>query len=236
MKLLLLANGSHSWERWIKRWGLSFLIDDDIMFDAFGDVRVLMGNLSRFKVDVGRIEQVVVSHEHWDHVGGLYSLLAHKSGLKVYLPSHAMVLKDKILAWGKQVVEVTVPVTLKDKVYLSGEIIGGYAKKQIAEQSLVLETQKGLVVVAGCAHPGIVEIVRHVKKVFQKSVYGIVGGFHFKDHSLKDINVEVNRLREAGIELVMPLHCTGARAVKVFQQVFGSGCVLLREGQETVFV
>ena len=44
MKVRLLANGSRPWERWIRRWGLSFLIDDDILFDAFGDARVLMGN------------------------------------------------------------------------------------------------------------------------------------------------------------------------------------------------
>ena len=165
MKLKLLANGSHPWERWIKRWGLSFLIDDDILFDAFGDARVLMGNLRRFKVDIGKIEHVVISHEHWDHVGGLCSLLMQKPGLKIYLPSHAdIVLKDKIHGWGGDVVEVTGAVKLKDGVHLSGEIIGCYAGKQMPEQSLVLETQKGLVVIAGCAHPGIRAIVKHVKE------------------------------------------------------------------------
>ena len=101
MKVRLIANGSRPWERWIRRWGLSFLIDDDILFDAFGDARMLMGNLRRFKVDIGKISQVVVSHEHWDHVEGLRSLLAQKPGLKIHLPHHAdVVLKDKIRAWG----------------------------------------------------------------------------------------------------------------------------------------
>lgn len=65
MKVRLFANGSRPWERWIRRWGLSFLIDDDILFDAFGDARVLMGNLRRFNVDIEKIRCVVISHEHW---------------------------------------------------------------------------------------------------------------------------------------------------------------------------
>ena len=237
MKLKLLANGQHSFEHWFKRWGLAFLINDDIVFDTFGDARVLMENLRQFKVDIGKIEQVVISHEHWDHVGGLCLLLKQKPGLKVYLPSHAdIVLKDKICGWGGEVVEVTRALKLKDSIHLSGEIMGCYAGKPMPEQSIVLETQKGLVVIAGCAHPEINIIVKRVKEVFQKSVYGVIGGFHLKDHSLEGINIEVANLKEEGVNMVMPLHCTGARAQKIFQQAFGLGYVSIREGQETIFV
>lgn len=233
MKVRLIANGSYSWERWIRRWGLSFLVDDDILFDAFGDARVLMGNLRRFKVDVGQIRQVVVSHEHWDHVEGLRPLLAQRPGIKVYLPHHAdRVLKDNIRAWGGDVVEVGGAVRLKDGVHVSGEIVGRYADKDMAEQALVLETGKGLVVVAGCAHPGIVTIVQGISQAFSKPVYGVIGGFHLKNRTTEEIGVEAARLQAAGVDMVVPLHCTGARAEKIFQQVFGSGLILLREGQE----
>ena len=233
MKLKLLANGSRPWERWIRRWGLSFLIDDDILFDAFGDARVLMGNLRRFKVDIGKIRQVVVSHEHWDHVEGLRPLLAQKPGLKIYLPHHAdFVLKDKIRVWGGDVVEVSGSARLKDGVHVSGEIIGRYADKDMPEQAVVLETREGLVVIAGCAHPGIVTIVNSVKKAFRKPVHGVIGGFHLKNRTVEEIGLEAARLKAAGVDMVVPLHCTGARAEKVFKQVFGSGCLLAREGQE----
>lgn len=233
MKVRLIANGSRPWERWIRRWGLSFLIDDDILFDAFGDARVLMENLRRFKVDIGKISHVAVSHEHWDHVEGLCPLLAQKPGLKVYLPQHAdVVLKDRVRTWGGEVVEVSGPVRLKDGAHVSGEIIGRYADKDMPEQAVVLETGKGLVVVAGCAHPGIMTIVNRVKKDFQKNVHGVIGGLHLKDRSVEEIGLEAARLKAAGVEMVVPLHCTGARAEKVFGQVFATGCLFLREGQE----
>ncbi len=233
MKIKLLANGSQLWERWIRRWGLSFLIDDDILFDAFGDARVLMGNLRRFKVDIGKIQHVVISHEHWDHVEGLCFLLPQMPGLKIYLPRHAdTVLKDKIRAWGGDVIEVGDPVRLKDGIYVSGEIIGRYADKDMPEQALVLEAETGLVIIAGCAHPGIQTIVNQVKRSFRKPVHGVIGGFHLKDNSLEDIGAVADGLKGSGVEMVSPLHCTGAKAEKVFKQVFGAGCVLLREGQE----
>ncbi len=235
MKVKLIANGSRPWERWIRRWGLSFLVDDDILFDAFGDARVLVGNLRRFKVNIGKIQHVVISHEHWDHVEGLRPLLAQKPGLKIYLPRHVdAVLKGNIRVWGGDVVEVNGPVRLKDGVHVSGEIIGRYVGKDIQEQAVVLETGKGLVVLSGCAHPGIMIIVNCVKKDFRKPVHGVIGGFHLKDRSMEDISLEVARLKAAGVDMVAPLHCTGAKAEKVFKQAFGSGCLLLREGQEMV--
>ncbi len=233
VRIKLIANGSHPCERWIGRWGLSFVIDEEILFDAFGDAWALMGNLNRFKVDIDKIRQVAISHEHWDHVEGLCSFLERRPHLKVYFPQHSdKNIKDKISVWGGDVVEVKGPVKLKDGVYLSGEIATRYADKAMFEQALVLETEKGLVIVAGCAHPGIMKIVNRVKKDFLKPVYGVIGGFHLKGYTMEDIALKAARLKAAGINMVVPLHCTGAKAKKVFQQVFGSGCLVLREGQE----
>jgi len=233
MKIRLLANGSHPWERWIKRWGLSFLIDDDILFDAFGDARVLMVNLRRFKVDICGIKEVVVSHEHWDHVEGLWPLLMQKPWLNIYLSQNAdPALKDKIRAWGGNVFEVSDPVRLKDGVHVSGEIMGRYADKDMPEQTMVLETEKGLVIIAGCAHPGMLTIINHVKKAFCKPVHGVIGGFHLKDYSREEIGAVVDGLKSAGVDMVAPLHCTGSRAEKSFRESFGNQCFLLREGQE----
>jgi 7,8-dihydropterin-6-yl-methyl-4-(beta-D-ribofuranosyl)aminobenzene 5'-phosphate synthase len=233
MKIRLIANGSQPWERWVRRWGLAFLIDEDILFDAFGDARVLMGNLCRFKVDLTKIRWVVISHDHWDHVDGLRLFLMKRPGMDVNVPNRADAeVKAKIRLWGGNVVDVVGSVQIKEGVYSSGEIIGKYDGKDMPEQSLVLETGKGLVVVAGCAHPGIVTIVNHVRKIFRSPVHGVIGGFHLKDHSVEDIGIEATRLKAAGVDMVVPLHCTGARAEKVFKQVFGAGCLLIQEGQE----
>ena len=236
MRLRLLASGSRPWERWIRRWGISFLVDDDILFDAFGDGHVLMHNMRRFKVDTGAIRQVAVSHEHWDHVDGLRLFLGKRPGVKVFVPQHADgKVKNRIRDWGGDVVDNIRPVRLKEGVYLSAETIGRYKDKGIPEQALVLETVKGLVIVAGCAHPGIMKIVSRVKKDFRKPVYAVIGGFHLKNRSMEDISIKAARIKAAGITKVFPLHCTGARAERVFEQAFGAGCCLLREGQEIKF-
>jgi len=236
MRVKLIANGSCPWERWTRRWGLSFVINDNILFDAFGDARVLMVNLHRFKVDIGKIEKVVVSHEHWDHVDGLKPFLTEKSGVGVYIPVKADAgVKTKIRLWGGSVIDVAGPVKIKEEVHLSGEIIGKYDGKNIPEQALVLETSKGLVVIAGCAHPGIADMVCRIKKDFGKNVSGVIGGFHLKERLLEDIGMEAARLKTAGVQMAVPLHCTGSKASKIFQQVFGPGCLLLQEGQEISF-
>ncbi len=236
MRIKLIANGSLPWERWVRRWGLSLLIEEDILFDAFGDPRVFMGNLRRFRVDVGSIGQVVVSHEHWDHVDGLRPLLAQKPRLKIYLPHNADVaLKDKLRHREGDVIEVDGPVGIGRGVRSTGQIGGRYAGRDMPEQALVLEARKGLIVVAGCAHPGIMTIVNHVKRSFRQPVHAVIGGFHLKDRSAEDISVEAARLKAAGVEIVVPLHCTGRRAEQVFRHVFGAGCLSMREGQDMEF-
>ena len=236
MKVKLIANGSRPWERWIRRWGLSFLVGDDILFDAFGDARVLMNNLRRFKVDVPKINHVVISHEHWDHIGGLRYLLSVHRGIKVYLPAHvSATFKEHVQAWGGDVVNVSGALRIKEGIHTTGEIMGHYAGQDMPEQGLVLETKQGLVLVAGCAHPGVVSMVQAVTEAFSKPVFGVMGGFHLKDHAVADITMEVTRLKAAGVRMVTPLHCTGARAVHVFRRAFGDGCQCLREGQEHCF-
>jgi metal-dependent hydrolase (beta-lactamase superfamily II) len=49
---------------------------------------------------------------------------------------------------------------------------------------------------------------------------------------VEEIALEAARLKAAGVNMVVPLHCTGARAENVFRQVFGSCCLLPQEGQE----
>ena len=229
----LIVSGSRLWELWIKRWGLSYLIDDDILFDTFANPRVLFRNLRRFRNDIAKIRMVVISHDHWDHTGGLWKLLELRPGLKVFLPSSAESgLKDRVLRMGGQVIDCPVDLKLKEGVYLSGSIRGAYGGTPIIEQAMVLRSDKGLFILSGCAHPGIVAMVEHVKDSFHFPVYGVMGGFHLfegcTDKAIRNIAV---KLKESGVGLVAPTHCSGARAEKIFKEIFGSGYISSREGE-----
>ncbi|MBU1006253.1 MAG: MBL fold metallo-hydrolase, partial [Candidatus Omnitrophica bacterium] len=71
MDIKIIATGSAKRERFIKRWGVSFLIGD-LLFDTFGRPDVLFSNMRKMKIDPADIRHIVISHDHWDHVAGLW--------------------------------------------------------------------------------------------------------------------------------------------------------------------
>jgi len=232
MNIKLIASGSRPWERWTRHWGLSFLIDDSILFDTFANYCVLSKKLRRANVDLASIQAVVISHEHWDHIGGLWRLLEQRQGLEVYLPAHAQEgIKTRVRSYGGKVIDASGVKTLKTDVYVTDEIMENSNCKTVPEQVLVLKSSKGLVVIVGCSHPGILAIVQKAKQIFYMPVYGVVGGFHLMHTSLNDVRLCANKLKEEGVIMVAPTHCTGWRAKRVFKDVFRRGFVSLREGQ-----
>ena len=118
-------------------------------------------------------------------------------------------------------VEVTGPMEILPDVYTTGQMGSG-----IVEQALVVRTGAGSVIVTGCAHPGIEEMVRKGKEVTTGGVTLAMGGFHLggtNQWQIKDIIAEFRRL---GVRCVAPCHCTGDRARRMFAIAFGPNCTL----------
>lgn len=231
MNVRLIANGSQAWERWIRRWGLSFLVNDDVLFDAFGHNWFFRHNLQAFKVKISSIKHIVISHEHWDHVEGLKFLLASSPEAVVYFPSRTShQLIDQVRTMGGRLRLVSGPLKIRDGVYLSGEVVGHYGNEPMPEQALVLESSRGLILLVGCAHPGIVEMVEHVKLAFSRSVYGVIGGLHLKGISDDKVLSTVSALKNSSVEMIVPLHCTGPKAARLLRSVFRENCYHWREG------
>jgi 7,8-dihydropterin-6-yl-methyl-4-(beta-D-ribofuranosyl)aminobenzene 5'-phosphate synthase len=86
---------------------------------------------------------------------------------------------------------------------------------------LAVTTDKGLVVVSGCAHSGICNIIEQARKVTGVgTVYGVVGGFHLK-HADDRLASTIDFLKQLEVKIVMPSHCTGIAAQCAFYQAFG---------------
>ena len=173
-------------------WGFSCLIEvsgERILFDTGGDGSILLRNMERLGIDPGDLTMILLSHEHWDHTGGLSDLLRTNHDAKVYLlASFSESFKGKI---ENPVVELREPAKICDRVYTTGEL--GTA---IKEQSLVLETKSGMIVITGCAHPGIGAIMDAASGIGE--ICGIMGGFHgFSDYHLLN-----------GVKFLSPCHCT----------------------------
>ncbi|HIC94865.1 MAG TPA: MBL fold metallo-hydrolase [Anaerolineae bacterium] len=197
-------------------WGFSCLVGDDILFDTGGDGPRLLANMAQMELDVGRIKSLVLSHAHGDHTSGLGAILAINKDVTVYLPiSFPASFKAQVRVRAR-VVEVRGPMEIAEGVYTTGEMGSG-----IREQALAVRTAQGLVVVTGCAHPGIVGMVRRARQIAGDDVYLVMGGFHLgglRGKELRDIIAEFRRL---GVRKVAPCHCTGKRARQMFAAEYG---------------
>ncbi len=188
-----------------KGWGFSCLIeldDEKILFDTGWDGNILLENLKRFGVRPAEIGRTIVSHDHWDHAGGLTHIV--RRDMQLYVPrSFSERLKEE-LSSRFELHEVGGPQRIREGVWTTGELGG-----EIKEQSVVLKAKEGLVVLTGCAHPGVRNILSAASGFGE--VVGIVGGMHgFEDY---------DALR--GLKLIVPSHCTviKRRIVEMFPEV-----------------
>jgi len=104
------------------------------------------------------------------------------------------------------------------------------------EQSLVLDTDKGLVIINCCSHGGVVNIINEVRETFpEKHVYGIIGGFHLFNKSETEISAVAKAIKDTGIDYVCTGHCTGKRAYNIMEQELGDKIQQLHVGLKIEF-
>jgi 7,8-dihydropterin-6-yl-methyl-4-(beta-D-ribofuranosyl)aminobenzene 5'-phosphate synthase len=196
-------------------------ISQVILFDTGSDGNILLSNMKKMGIDPKEVKVVFLSHIHSDHTGGLNVFLQTNPSVVVYLPaSFPSSFKDSITGLGSQFKNLEKPEKLFGQVYTTGEL-----GSRIKEQSLIIDTPKGLAIVTGCAHPGIVQIVSQAKNWFQKRVYLLVGGFHLEGQSRKELQQIADELKKLGVEKVAPSHCTGDTARKLFRDLWGQNFV-----------
>ena len=200
-------------------WGFSALLeiaDRKILFDTGADGNILLANMATLEIKPAEIETVVLSHNHDDHTGGLADLLAQNSNLKVYLPkSFPQSFKNEIISEGGQVVEVDQNLRITENVYSTGQL-----GTSIKEQALLVKTSRGLIVITGCAHPELVEIVKESKKITGQEIYLIMGGFHLLEKSEAEIESVIKELKNLGVKKVAPSHCSGEKAKDLFKKEY----------------
>ncbi len=207
-------------ERLETAWGFSCLVEgleDTILFDTGRDSALLLRNMRTLEIDPRNIDVVVISHNGDDHVGGLTGFLEESRFVTVYMPrSFPESTKEGTRRVGAEVVQVHEPVEICEHAHSTGEL-----GDEIKEQSLVIETEQGLVVITGCAHPGIVNVVRRAKELRSGEVYLVLGGFHLDSASEASIADIVEDFQQLGVREVAPSHCLGDRARHAFETAYG---------------
>jgi len=200
-------------------WGFSALVvfeDNLVLFDTGGSASILLSNMKQMGLDPRTIDSVVLSHNHRDHTGGLPGLLTAGADPTVYLlPSFSRGTKQQ-LSSQVEVVEVSPRLPIAPRMYTTGEISGSPP-----EQALVLDTTRGLIVITGCAHPGVEGMVRQAKQDFKEEIYLVLGGFHLGGASPSRVKNIIREFQSMGVIHVAPCHCTGAQAMALFRQAYG---------------
>ncbi|WP_440952820.1 MBL fold metallo-hydrolase [Methanococcoides sp. FTZ1] len=177
-----------------KGWGFSCFIntgEKKILFDTGWDGCALRHNLSELNIPAEDLDILVLSHQHWDHIGGLPVILNSSRNIEVFVPaSFSAKLKTEI-ASHSNLQEVTEKCRICNNVFSTGEL-GNDPK----EQSLMLETANGIYIITGCAHPGLEAIIGEAAS--EGEVRGIIGGLHdSREYDLLE-----------GLELIGAGHCT----------------------------
>ena len=214
-------------------WGFAALVEygnHTLLFDTGANGNILLDNMRQLGVKPESIEAIVLSHEHYDHTAGLQALLDTGIRPTIYVPSAFPNTFKKQVRSQTKLVEVTDALMILPGIYVTRPI------GPIVEQALALKTPEGTVIITGCAHPGIVNMVRQAQEVVPGKVSLLIGGFHLLEIAdKKKLKSIIAELRQLGVERVMPTHCTGNAAISLFRTEFGKNCLDGGVGRTIVF-
>ncbi len=240
----------------IGEWGFAALVEVDgqrILFDTGARPETVLQNARELEVDLTAVRDVILSHNHSDHTGGLLALrraLMQKDsaalgrahvGKGIFLTrvdasgaedTSLLALRREFEATGGTVVEHAEPRQLLPGVWLTGPVPRlhpernwsargqlrtpeGLVEDTIPEdQSLVVDTDRGLVLLSGCGHAGIVNTIAYAQKAVRlAAMHAVVGGFHLFPADDDHLRWTGARLHEFGVESLLGAHCTGIEAV-----------------------
>ena len=226
--------------------GLSYLIEHDttLLFDT-GHSDVFIRNAARLNIDLEQIKTVALSHGHWDHGNGLKhlnmkTLICHPDAfMKRYHRNNSedvgLDLNREQMAVHFDIIESRKPYHISDSIIFLGEIprlndfeaqhtdfVDAHERDDFVpdDSALAVIDNNELVVVSGCSHAGICNIVEYAKKVSGiRKVKAVIGGFH-----LKEIDTQTRKtiayFKENKVQRLLPSHCTQLPALSAFYQAF----------------
>ena len=242
----------------LAEYGLSIIVETDdykILFDT-GQKISSVHNATMLGVDLSDIDKIVLSHGHFDHTGGLKSVL-DKTG-EIEIIAHPDIFQKKYAKFGRRKTYIGIPFTKEEleeakakfrfskeptemgDITVTGEVETKTDFEKIDEnlyvqegddlisdellddQCIAIKMDKGLFVVLGCAHRGMINNIEQAKKITgEDRVYGVIGGTHLMAADKVQMDETVKALKEYDIQKIGVSHCTGPKASSKLADEFG---------------
>jgi 7,8-dihydropterin-6-yl-methyl-4-(beta-D-ribofuranosyl)aminobenzene 5'-phosphate synthase len=237
-----------------KDWGFSALVEVNgkrILFDTGNNAEIFAYNVKVKGVDLTKLDFVVISHRHGDHVGGLNYLLSVNPKVKIYAPKETFGVFGSALPGTFYRRDEALPAEMR---YYNGKppetmrfgtpwpqgnftwvekttevapgihlisLTGTWGTLELSELSLAVDTPEGLIVVHGCGHTKIERIVEGATAI-NRRIHLLVGGHHFLLADDKEIQRVTTALHDTWkVEWVAPAHCTGEPMFAALKKAFG---------------
>ncbi len=235
--------------------------DKRVLFDT-GQTDMILRNANLLGVNLDSVEAIVISHGHYDHTGGLKTILDIAPKATLYI--HPEALKPKysqkdsktkcvgmsdstkdvirILADNRRVIWTEMPTEIFPGLFTTSQIPrntdfedsggnffisqdGQTPDKLLDDQAIFFKTKQGLVVLVGCAHAGVVNTLDYISKLTGgKNIYAVIGGMHLVNANLARIKHTIEAFKKYDIQKLVPLHCTGQKAIVALKNTFGEKC------------
>ncbi|MBN1157339.1 MBL fold metallo-hydrolase [Candidatus Woesearchaeota archaeon] len=243
MKICILVEDKKEEESFGSEHGLSIYFEKDgkrFLFDT-GQSNLFIENAKKLGIDLAKTDYIILSHGHYDHSRGL-TFLNLEGNTQIITHSHSIYPKydgsryigfpqikhDWSILLSEKLKQLTTNVCYLGEIPGEGRSgLGHHVRNNVKcvdhlldDSAVAINDQERLVILSGCAHSGIVNIVKYAGKLFKPAEIILIGGFHMHKHTLSEINDIIKELKKLNVKTVYPGHCTGKNAIKAMLDSF----------------